>query len=356
MSKLGGKLMLQKLNILERINESGAYIIIHDFMMQDLHLAGVELQVYAVIFGYSRLGMGGFWGSLDFLAKRLDVSKRAIFEAIKKLIAKGFIVKGQRHFETNTYEYTIVEDIYLQEDNNTNSKTTSGEKSSLVEETSLGEKSSLVEESSTRLVKKIPQGVEETSTTSLKFLHPILNNNKYILNKNKHIDISSSQLQKQKNITAEDGDPLKPLSPSVAETMRKFIEYRKAIKKPMTSYAVKLMVKKLLGNEFKNDLERIKQLETSIINNWQDVFPVNRPQETETNNKQDKAQPSEKNWGWIPQRFVLRAEQLVTSRRWVGALAYLDGMRLVTPPDEREQALIKIEQELQCHEKWEVIA
>ena len=52
-----------------------------------------------------------------------------------------------------------------------------------------------------------------------------------------------------------------------------FIEMRKTIKKPLTTRALELLIKKL-GELAANDKDKILILEQSILNNWQGVFPL----------------------------------------------------------------------------------
>lgn len=55
--------------------------------------------------------------------------------------------------------------------------------------------------------------------------------------------------------------------------LKAFVQMRSFIKKPMTEYALKLMLKKLdeLGN---NDMTKIAILNQSITHNWQGIFPL----------------------------------------------------------------------------------
>lgn len=57
------------------------------------------------------------------------------------------------------------------------------------------------------------------------------------------------------------------------DALKAFIQMRSFIKKPMTEYALKLMMKKLdeLGN---NDTTKIAILNQSITHNWQGIFPL----------------------------------------------------------------------------------
>jgi len=65
-----------------------------------------------------------------------------------------------------------------------------------------------------------------------------------------------------------------------------FVDMRKSIKKPMTDRAIKMIWKKL--EKFGIDLHE-KILERSIVNNWQDVFPL---QKNKSKSWDDKPAPS----------------------------------------------------------------
>ena len=69
--------------------------------------------------------------------------------------------------------------------------------------------------------------------------------------------------------------------------LKAFVQMRSFIKKPMTEYALKLMLKKLdeLGN---NDTTKIAIINQSITHNWQGIFPLK-----DENTKQEK-QPEKK--------------------------------------------------------------
>ena len=57
------------------------------------------------------------------------------------------------------------------------------------------------------------------------------------------------------------------------ETIYEFIKMRKAIKAPMTSNALKLMLRKL-DNISNNDDEKIEIINNSILNSWKGIFPI----------------------------------------------------------------------------------
>lgn len=67
------------------------------------------------------------------------------------------------------------------------------------------------------------------------------------------------------------------------QTIYEFIKMRKAIKKPLTTRGLELMIKKLytLSNNIE---EQIQIINNSIMNNWQGIFPIKQ----ETNIKNNK--------------------------------------------------------------------
>lgn len=68
------------------------------------------------------------------------------------------------------------------------------------------------------------------------------------------------------------------------ETVYEFIKMRKAIKKPLTTRGLELMIKKLYKMTNNID-EQTEILNNSIMNNWQGIFPINK---TENKIKQKK--------------------------------------------------------------------
>ncbi len=67
------------------------------FMTRGLGLSGAELQVYAVIYSFSRDGVGTFSGSREYLAATVGFSERTVTRALSTLLNKGFIkrtIKG----------------------------------------------------------------------------------------------------------------------------------------------------------------------------------------------------------------------------------------------------------------------
>ena len=66
-----------------------------------------------------------------------------------------------------------------------------------------------------------------------------------------------------------------------------FVEFRKGIKKPMTSLAVDLLIKKL--QDMTPDVEeQIEIINQSILNGWQGIFPLKNKQPARSNMQQSR--------------------------------------------------------------------
>lgn len=91
---------------------------------------------------------------------------------------------------------------------------------------------------------------------------------------NAHLDrLSKSTLNKNKHKEKHINKHSANCSPELAEALAAFAEHRKKLKKPMTDYAKKLLLKKL-QKLAKTEQEQIAILNQSIENGWQGVFPL----------------------------------------------------------------------------------
>lgn len=68
----------------------------------------------------------------------------------------------------------------------------------------------------------------------------------------------------------------------VKNTLYEFIKMRKFIKKPLTDFALKKLIKKLYKLSA-DPAEQISILETSILNNWKDIYGLKEKHEAEAN-------------------------------------------------------------------------
>ena len=76
--------------------KSKDFIVVHEFMVRDLHLKGNDLLVYAIIFDFSQTEEQKFSGSLRYLAGRTNSTKRSVLNSLKSLMQKGYIKKEEQ--------------------------------------------------------------------------------------------------------------------------------------------------------------------------------------------------------------------------------------------------------------------
>ncbi|MBU1094572.1 MAG: helix-turn-helix domain-containing protein [Firmicutes bacterium] len=85
------------------------HFIVEFYWMTTMGLKGSELRLYALIFSYSQDTKGGFFGSIEYLANRLDISRRQVFRLIDLLIEKKLIEKSE--YYKNHVKYVSFEII-----------------------------------------------------------------------------------------------------------------------------------------------------------------------------------------------------------------------------------------------------
>ena len=71
--------------------KDGSYIVIQSWMVTELGLAGNELLVFAVIYGFSQDGESWFRGSRGYLAEWCNTSKQTISNKLASLVGKGLV-------------------------------------------------------------------------------------------------------------------------------------------------------------------------------------------------------------------------------------------------------------------------
>ena len=72
------------------------FYVTHGWMRKKLGLKGNELDVYAIIYGFSQTENQFFTGSHQYLAEWLGVSRQTVITCLKSLIKKGLIIKKEK--------------------------------------------------------------------------------------------------------------------------------------------------------------------------------------------------------------------------------------------------------------------
>lgn len=91
--------------------KENSYINIQAFMVNDLHLKGNELLIYAIIHGFSQDGESQFTGSLQYLADWCNASKQTVITALQSLCEKQLLLKNveyKNNLKFCTYKTSIV--------------------------------------------------------------------------------------------------------------------------------------------------------------------------------------------------------------------------------------------------------
>ena len=96
---------------------SGSYYTIHKWMRTDLGLSGKEVDIYAVVYSFSRGGGGSFYGSLSTLGELVGASSRStLITALTGLVEKGLITKVRSRTERGELwiHYAVVNPVPIQ--------------------------------------------------------------------------------------------------------------------------------------------------------------------------------------------------------------------------------------------------
>ena len=78
--------------------DNSNYYVIQGWMINQFHLSGNELLVYAIIFGFSQQKDQKYNGTIQYLANATSISKSSVQRALNTLIDKGLIIKSQKEF------------------------------------------------------------------------------------------------------------------------------------------------------------------------------------------------------------------------------------------------------------------
>ena len=204
------------------------YIVIQGWMLADLKLKGNELIVYACIYGFSQAENQVFNGSLQYLADWTNSTKQGVIKNLKSLEEKGYIVKNEKYINGVKFcEYYT---------------------------TKLNE-----------VLNKVEGGIKQSLTEGSKQSLP---NN---LSLNKQGNNIADKKDRKKESTYEELIDTLIANEEVKATVYEFIKMRKLIKKPLTDFALKRILNKLLKISL-DPAVQIAVLEKSIMNNWQDIY------------------------------------------------------------------------------------
>ncbi len=219
-----------------RIKDENFYQI-QGWMLNRLNLKGIDLQIFAIIYGFSQDDETEFTGSIGYLSEFTGTSRPTVIKSLKKLCENQYIMKKENKINGvcfNTY------------------KTLQG-------------------------VKNFNWGSKETLLGGSKETLP--NNN--ILNNNKYIKESKKEKAKPQNSFDE---IFKDYTQN-EETLRllgEWLKVRKSKRAAMTDYSIKLNLNKLDKLAKQSNMSVNNYLKEVIARGWQAFYPV-KSYETDNN-------------------------------------------------------------------------
>lgn len=91
--------------------KDGAYIVIQSFMLEQLHLKGNELIVYAVVYGFTQDGEHWYYGTRRHLSEWCGATKGTVGNCLSSLVSKGYLRRREveRHGITEVQYQAVLE-------------------------------------------------------------------------------------------------------------------------------------------------------------------------------------------------------------------------------------------------------
>lgn len=210
---------------------------------------------------------GMFFSTIDNIYEKTGLSKYQQTEALKVLDNIGIVKSVVKGIPAKRYFKIDIEELAKQIVN--------------------------ISTSSCKEIGKLDGEKVETKNNNRKLIN---NSNNLKDKESKKEDTNNTQIEhvekttcrkKKKTISYDEQIAEYTQNEDLQNALKAFLQMRSFIKKPMTEYALKLMLKKLdeIGN---TDDAKIAILNQSITNNWQGIFPLK-----DGNTKQEK-QPEKK--------------------------------------------------------------
>lgn len=244
------------------------FFVVHGWMINRLGLKGNELQVYAIIYGFSQADGTEFAGNLQYLADWTNATKRTALNSLQGLVEKGLLTKEDVF--TNGVKACKYRCILEGLDGE---KTSPGAVKNLHQG---GEKTS------PGVLKKLHQGGEKTSTNNINNNIPDID----IDNKEGEaltpapvpLEPPKRKSGKAYKLTAPEIEAILARyapTPAALELLRDWMNVRKAKRAPETEKALSLNLVKLDKLARDSGLTVEGYLEAVIARGWAAFFPIN---------------------------------------------------------------------------------
>lgn len=74
---------------------NGRYYVVQDWMLSELQLKGIDLTLYAIIWGFTQDGTSKFYGSISYLQKWTNVTPQTIMSSLQRLVNSKLLEKEE---------------------------------------------------------------------------------------------------------------------------------------------------------------------------------------------------------------------------------------------------------------------
>lgn len=252
-------------NIYAKNESKSSYFIIYDWMIQELHLKGSELLIYAIIYSFCSANGTPFDGSLSYLSQRSGIARSNVVLALNSLINQK-ILKKEIHKISNLslpfYMVVLKQDYQSCNKMTThpilgpNNKVFKKEEIELYKYNSLSKKESKEREQNVSLSSNGNDTETDTKPKRLTF-----------------DDILNSWVAK--NIQEHRRDEVKSL-------LVEWLKIRKASKVPNTNKSIELNLDKLIKSSEQSSLDLISYLKEVITRGYSAFYVINHNRFTTT--------------------------------------------------------------------------
>lgn len=214
------------------------YYVIHGWMLNQLDLKGVQLQIYAIIYGFSQCEDVEFSGSLSYLCEFTGTSKPTVIKALNDLQGKGLIYKREEKIngvQFNRYSITLP----------------------LVKKFNGGSKETLPE-----VVKKLNEGSKETLPNNIRDNINIKNNKKKRKRKATEVAPTPTLQELEQRFSI-------PLSKAVLD----WLTYKNQRGDNYTPLSLKALLTRIENNANDNgEQDVVNLIQLCIENNWKGII------------------------------------------------------------------------------------
>ena len=234
------------------------FFVVHGWMINRLGLKGNELQIYAIIYGFSQAKDTEFTGSLQYLSDWVGLTRANTLARLKSLVEKGLLVKTDIFTNgVKTCQYSCVTETVTGCYRNSNGGVT---------------------ETVTGCYRNSNGGVTETVTNNIPDIHTDNIPDKKDIGGQAPTPPPEKKSTKKAKADAEAILARYTTDPATLELLREWLKVRKAKRAPETEKALTLNLDKLDALAQESGLAVPAYLEAVIARGWAAFYAIKETQ------------------------------------------------------------------------------